>query len=131
MPPIGLPLTGASVYDAEIARTPHTIPAVPVRSGVSFILQVTQGPASGQKAALERFPFRIGRGPEADLSFEEDMSVSRSHAEIYEWAGALHIRDMGSTHGTQVNGMPVTDYPLHPGDRINVGGTTIMLREKL
>lgn len=131
----GLPATGsgpgtAEVYDVRAGPTPRTVSAFhqPLR-GV-YELVVTQGPYAGLRKPVERLPLRIGRGLDEGLKLENDLNVSREHAELYEWGGTLRIRDAGSTHGTQVNGVPVSDQAIAPGDRISVGGTTIILRER-
>jgi hypothetical protein len=126
--------SGTEVYAAPDA-TPATIPALyrPVRGRCTLFLAM--GPHAGLEHPLDNLPLWIGRGnepegPPAALNLESDMNVSRSHAEIYEWNGGLRIRDLGSTHGTQVNGVPVTDHPIVPGDRISIGGSTIILRDQ-
>src|SRR4051812_6224021 len=48
----------------------------------------------------------IGRGGEADVVFA-DATVSRHHARIDVARDWLEITDLGSRHGTQVNGRPV------------------------
>jgi pSer/pThr/pTyr-binding forkhead associated (FHA) protein len=78
---------------------------------------------------LSPLPQRIGRGPEATIPLDADLNVSRSHAEVYEWKGLLRIRDLGSTHGTLINGVPVTDQSFNLGDHVSVGGTLLVLRE--
>lgn len=130
---VKMPATGgrAAVYDTDPRQTPATVPAAYQRLAGSFLLLATNGPHAGQQFPLNPLPARIGRGPENRIALDEDLNVSRSHAEIYEWNGSLHIRDFGSTHGTQVNGIPVTDRPIRPGDRISIGGTTFILRNLL
>lgn len=83
----------------------------------------------GQQFILDSLPARIGRGPEAGVALDADLNISRKHAEIYEWNGMLRIRDLGSMHGVQVNGIPASDQVLSPGDRISLGGTVFILRE--
>ncbi|MDY0004899.1 MAG: FHA domain-containing protein [Polyangia bacterium] len=53
----------------------------------------------------------------------EDASVSRRHAEVYLEGGVPHIRDLGSSNGTWVNGQPLQYHPaaLQPGQQIYVG----------
>jgi hypothetical protein len=131
MPPArGVPATGGAASYDHPGQTPSTVPAFHQMVSGRFLLKVTQGPHTGLEQRVDALPMIVGRGPEAGLALENDLNVSRAHAEIYEWAGSLRIRDIGSTHGTQVNGVPVNDQALNTGDRISVGGTTILLREK-
>lgn len=78
--------------------------------------------------ALERPVTVIGRGPEADLRLP-DPGVSRRHAEIQLVDDAVVLVDLGSTNGTLVNDAPVTRRRLSPGDRIEVGSTTLLFRQ--
>ena len=48
-------------------------------------------------------------------------SVSRRHARITRTAGSWRIVDVGSTNGTRVNSVRVTDQVLADGDRIRFG----------
>lgn len=115
-------------------QTPATIvapPQAPARgSAPRYVLTIGLGPEQGREISLAHFPVRIGRGPDADIALDGDLNISRSHCELYEWNGALHIRDLSSTHGTQVNGIPVRDQPLHPGDQIHIGGTLLILHQR-
>ncbi len=55
--------------------------------------------------------------------------ASRRHAEIVFEGGGFHVRDLGSTNGTFVNGEPVDQRALQPGDRIQIGSQTITFCE--
>lgn len=73
---------------------------------------------------LWRTPFTIGRRHDQDLVLA-DPRASRQHAEIVEQRGAAGneywLQDLGSRHGTCVNGERVEGCRLHPGDRIEFG----------
>lgn len=75
-----------------------------------------------------------GLHPAIDLSVAPaDIAVSRSHALLRLDGEQLTVTDLGSTNGTCLNdsAQPIpakTPVPLHPGDRVHVGGwTTITL----
>ena len=57
----------------------------------------------------------LGRGPDADWSFE-DHAVSRRHAAIYHFPDHDEIEDLGSMAGTLVNGTRI-DGQAHPASR--------------
>ncbi len=102
------------------SRVPSTAPR--------FTLVSSEGPYQGSQFILSQFPARIGRGTWALVQLNADQGVSRQHAEIYaDVRGALHIRDLNSTHGTFVNGRRVEDARLNPGDRITLGQSTFLL----
>jgi pSer/pThr/pTyr-binding forkhead associated (FHA) protein len=62
----------------------------------------------------------IGRAPD-NLIHIDDASVSGRHAELRQSGEDWHLRDVGSTNGTQVNGVAVTETRLRAGDRIRFG----------
>src|SRR4051812_12390028 len=69
---------------------------------------------------LDHSPFRIGRKSDNDLMLP-DTRVSRAHAEIVLEQGAHFIVDLGSKHGTYVNGERVLKHQLVRNDRIEIG----------
>jgi pSer/pThr/pTyr-binding forkhead associated (FHA) protein len=76
------------------------------------------GEATSHDLVEERYT--IGRGPENAIRLE-DNSVSGRHAELVVGAENCFLKDLGSTNGTLVNGQPVTETQLRPGDRIQFG----------
>jgi len=63
----------------------------------------------------------IGRSPDNTMVIY-DPSVSGRHAQL-ELSGEIYrIKDLGSTNGTRVNGVPITETTLHFDDRIRFGG---------
>jgi pSer/pThr/pTyr-binding forkhead associated (FHA) protein len=82
---------------------------------------IVTGSASGRREIpLSEFPSRLGRSPSSDVCID-DRWVSRDHCEL-DWTNhSLVVRDLGSKHGTYVNGRPVTCERLHPGDELSVG----------
>ncbi len=67
----------------------------------------------------------IGRGLDNDIAFPEDARISRQHARIEFKYGQFLLFDLRSTNGTTVNGRPVTQIVLTPGDRISLGGLDV------
>ena len=75
-------------------------------------------------------PFRIGRadGLEARLAVHH---VSELHAEIYQGADSLWLRDHNSSNGTFLNRERLTDdVPLHDGDIIHFSTNEFVLRRE-
>ncbi len=72
-------------------------------------------------------PFSIGRRHDRDLVLD-DPFVSRQHAEIVRIdnpdGSEYQVRDLGSRHGTWLNGQRVECAPLHPGDKMEFGART-------
>ena len=75
----------------------------------------------------DKLPVVIGRNPQADVRLD-DRWVSRVHCEISQISGTLLVRDLGSRNGTLVNGRPVTEAHLLPGDRLTLGLTSFEVR---
>ena len=70
----------------------------------------------------------LGRSRSCDLRVGGG-DASRRHAEISGDADGFVVRDLGSTNGTLVNGEPVGEHRLAPGDRIEIGATMITFCE--
>ena len=62
----------------------------------------------------------IGRAPDNTIHID-DPSVSGRHAELRRADKTYHLRDLGSTNGTRVNGTGASEITLHPGDWIRFG----------
>src|SRR5215217_2474211 len=67
-------------------------------------------------------PLRIGRDPSNDVVLQ-DPNVSRFHAELALVGGAITVRDLGSSNGTRVDGMPVAggNVTVPTGAEIGIG----------
>jgi hypothetical protein len=74
---------------------------------------------------LDRHSIVIGReGGSLDIPIHGDPYISRRHAEIVWMGAAWGIRDLGSTNGTRVNGVPLEGSEvklLAPDDVIELG----------
>ena len=69
---------------------------------------------------LDRSPFTIGRKTDKDLVIA-DPRISRDHAEIQVQGDEFLLVDVGSRHGTYVNGAKVERQKLQPNDRVEFG----------
>ncbi len=68
-------------------------------------------------------PFTVGRRPDNHLAIPSP-TVSGSHAELEREGGVLRVRDLGSTNGTFVNGVRVTDQcEVNHGDLLQFAQT--------
>jgi hypothetical protein len=82
----------------------------------------------GGRIALGEEPTVIGRMPECAVPLS-DPQVSRRHAEIRRDDFGFRVVDLGSTNGTQVNGVVVKDHLLEDGDVIVIGATSLRYQE--
>jgi hypothetical protein len=69
---------------------------------------------------LDRAVINIGRRLDNQIILE-DPHVSRTHAQLRWRDGRFVLFDLGSTSGTKVNGRPVRQHMLLPGDVITIG----------
>jgi hypothetical protein len=78
----------------------------------------------GERKMLGDQPFMLGRMPENDLVIA-DPNVSRRHAEIRAVGPNFVLVDLGSTNGTRINGVAISQQTLRDGDAISIGATTM------
>jgi two-component system cell cycle response regulator len=94
------------------------------RSGGEPALVVLSGWEIGRELPVPPGRLLIGRSPNCDVVIPSN-SVSREHAvvERTEESGktVVHVSDLGSSNGTQVNGVPVVKMRLNPNDKIRLG----------
>ena len=76
---------------------------------------------TGQRVVLGEFVLTIGRLPECTITLA-DTNVSRKHAEVRPDGAGFLLSDLGSTNGTFVNGVRITQHELSDGDVITFGG---------
>ncbi len=84
-------------------------------------LQIVSGPRAGSFLQLRYPSTSFGRSADNDYRFADDTLMSRSQAVILCEGSRFLLRDLQSTNGTLVNGNPVTEIDLHPGDIIEMG----------
>ena len=82
---------------------------------------VLRDTASGQQVTSDGLPILVGRHEDCHMRFEGE-DVAMFHAQVY-WGGeGVHLRDLGSGSETRVNGDPIDDVEVQPGDDIAIGG---------
>ncbi len=68
----------------------------------------------------------VGRNDDCDIRIQAS-GVSRRHCEIgVEDGDACVLRDVGSTHGTYVNGVRVEEIEVEPGLAVQVGPALLL-----
>jgi hypothetical protein len=68
---------------------------------------------------------KLGRREGNDFTID-DPSVSGSHCEVIVSDGTARLRDLGSTNGTFINGVQVTDVALEADQHIQLGNVIVL-----
>jgi phosphoserine phosphatase RsbU/P len=84
------------------------------------IVTIVEPNGTRREMPLAPLPFRIGRQAGNELTLR-DSRVSRQQAQIVELDGAFILEDLGSRHGTFVNGEKILKHELKAGDRVEFG----------
>jgi hypothetical protein len=82
---------------------------------------------NNERVVLGLHPVTIGRMPGCDITLD-DANVSRRHAEIRPRGDGFEVVDLGSTNGSRVNGIPITQRDLHDGDELTFGSTRMLFQ---
>ena len=90
-----------------------------------FLLHVPGQDA--QRLSQAKAELWIGRAPGQDIVLE-DPAISRSHARFLWKDGKAYLEDLGSRHGSLINGQRATGRcEVRPGDRILLGEVELSL----
>ena len=88
-------------------------------------LLAVSGPLQGQEFMIDKGLFTIGSSPHNDLAMQ-DSTVSRHHCEIRVSSEGYVIRDLGSTNGTVVQGVKVSEAFLDHGTEFQLGASKLV-----
>lgn len=112
----------ASEQTMVLARPGHEL-ATPDSASRAFLLVHTDG-APRVRFDLGGALISIGRASDNDV-IVDDPEVSRHHCQLKLQHGAYSLADLGSRNGSWINGQPVSEVALGPGDLIRIGSTEI------
>jgi pSer/pThr/pTyr-binding forkhead associated (FHA) protein len=128
--------------DRTVANTTSSSEAPTVRTGGDasgaqkvenpghLIVRLANGEVL-QDYLLQKPNIVIGRVPESDIHFPDDMLVSRVHASIHYENGQYVLCDEGSANGTLVNNQllaRMTNQTLRDGDQILIGDHELIFK---
>ncbi len=103
--------------------------APPKRRGSPTQVVVTQGSNSGATASLAQAPILIGRGNDAAIKLDDDY-VSTRHARIAASGDQWFVEDLGSTNGTYIGTVRITQpTTITLGTQVRIGKTILELRK--
>jgi pSer/pThr/pTyr-binding forkhead associated (FHA) protein len=75
---------------------------------------------------LDVFPIVIGHANNADIRLD-DYTVADYHCRLDSTGDELVVSDLGSVHGTFVNGARIMESVLNHGDELAVGLMTFLI----
>ena len=128
----------AIARDVRIANTAtrkHNTVALPknlfdkieVKSKFNFFLEPEETPTL--KLRLAKMNNVVGREDHCDVVVN-DQQVSRKHCLLEVWEESVKVKDLDSSNGTFVNGVPVRDGYLRTGDELALGSYKLILHKE-
>ena len=91
-------------------------------------LVVVRSPAlsEGDELTLNSSALLLGRGSGNDVNLARDEYASTKHARVEPRRDGVWVEDVGSTNGTYLNGIRLTQAKrLSPGDVVRIGETEL------
>jgi two-component system, NtrC family, response regulator GlrR len=109
------PSDGSTTHDVQGDAHDHALSR-------RFQLRVVEGPDAGAVHAARGERVVIGTHESAELRVT-DRTVSRFHCELAVDGGQVHLRDLSSRNGTEVDGVRVLHAYLRDGATLTLGHT--------
>ncbi len=124
---------GARVPEAArgqgVPRVPKQKAPPKKRRGSPTHVAVTQGSSTGATAQLAQAPILIGRGTDAAIRLDDDY-VSTRHARIAASGDEWFVEDLGSTNGTYIGSVRITQpTTITLGTEVRIGKTILELKK--
>ena len=90
-------------------------------------VSVVEGPDRGRSFKIDQPQVSIGTGARCAIRLS-DTTISKHHLDIQATDDGYRVRDLGSTNGTSVAGIRVTDVVIDTPVNLNVGSTVLLFR---
>jgi hypothetical protein len=118
-----------SNIDSVTARPtePTAVFAVPASERQAAWIEVRAPGQPPERYPLDGAQLRIGRASDNDVVLPDER-VSRHHGLLASRQGTLIYTDLGSTNGSYVGGMSVTEIALGQGDQLQLGDSTLTVQ---
>ena len=123
-PPAGIAGSATMIYASTPDPTPPPEPEPVPEPDVATLKW------GSEKVELIRSVSTIGRSSSCTITLH-DPNASRTHAEIRRIGEGYSLVDLGSTNGTEVNGISVTETALMHGDVIGVGQSKLTFERRV
>lgn len=117
-------------FEEEVVTDPQPVEITsPVKLARPPMLRQTTGPGAPREFLLILEATVIGRGEDTDIPIEA-RDVSRRHAVLEKRGDEVRCTDLGSRHGTFLNGVRVHSCVLHSGDTLQLGSASFSFDER-
>jgi diguanylate cyclase (GGDEF)-like protein len=111
-------------YSERTLITERKLPVTDEAPEHEAYLVVIYGDELGKRIPLSGGSVEAGRSSNCEIPIDQE-SVSRKHARIW-WTGeGFRVKDLGSTNGTYVNDLLISEHELRDGDLVKVGRTIL------
>ena len=117
---IDTPVREFRIKSVAIFRGPRQLAARSRLSAVQVKLLCRDTLAHPRVIVLDQFPSELGRGADVAVRID-DRWLSRRHCRLDVAEGVVVVRDLGSRHGTFVNGKSINECKFLPGDELCIG----------
>jgi hypothetical protein len=81
-----------------------------------------------QRIHLTKESTLVGRNPACDITLDHG-SISRQHCLMQVSDRGLHVKDLGTTNGTKINGVNINEGYINPGDQLTMGHLVFILEK--
>ena len=95
---------------------------------MAYQLLITPSVGKRWTYVLEKTLVKIGRTNHCEVVINDQL-VSREHCQLQLKSEGLFLEDLNSVNGTLVNNKLITRVLLHPGDKIRLGLSDILLEQ--
>jgi hypothetical protein len=102
---------GNGMSPAPMPAPPQPVMPMPGAGGPTLFLIY-----NGQRYAVTKDQFIIGRGSKTSDLPIKDGNISRKHAAVIRRNGTFYIKDLGSTNGIDYKGMRIDNKRIDEGD---------------
>ena len=97
--------------------------------GAPTHVAIVEGANAGETISLDLAPLLVGRGSDAAIRLDDDY-VSTRHARIAASGDQWFVEDLGSTNGTYIGTVRITQpTTLTLGTQVRIGKTILELRK--
>lgn len=124
----GYKLTGSTRSFKPIDMSDTIVPHTSTKRPNESFLRVLRGQFLDTIFPLGDKTVTIGRSPKCDICLN-DMTVSRSHAQIVPSNNGFVIEDLHSFNGVWVNNKSISSHLLKQGDIVQLGAFCLRYQE--